>query len=175
VIDSAHGGTEAWEKSLLEVSSGSIWVLAIKRAEQREGAIVRLQERAGVRTEAKVKSALWGLDHTTTMKPWEIKTVLMKPGKNKRAEVREVSLLEKKRIRKEKKAKAAACARSAPQARTTASEEAGHRPTKTRKDKDEDGRKGLAEGPNLDRSAARREKKRRGGRATNLERVRRAA
>jgi alpha-mannosidase len=96
VMDSAHGGTEPWEKSFLEVGPSSVWVLAIKRAENGEGIIiVRLQERSGAVTEAKVKSELRGLDHSVKLEPWEMKTLMVKTGKNKKVDVREVSLLEK--------------------------------------------------------------------------------
>jgi alpha-mannosidase len=94
VIDSAHNGTEEWEKSFLEVVPASVAVLAIKQAEGRDDVVVRLQERSGVTTEAKLRGSLWGLDHSAKLAPWEIKTLLVKSAKGKKAEVREVSLLE---------------------------------------------------------------------------------
>jgi alpha-mannosidase len=95
VMDSAHKGTEPWEQSFLRVSPGTIWITAMKRAESGEGIIIRLQERTGAASAANLTSALLGLDHHVKFGPWEIKTLLMKRAKGKRADVRKVSLLEK--------------------------------------------------------------------------------
>jgi alpha-mannosidase len=95
VMDSAHEGTEPWEQSYLRVSPSAIWTTAIKRAEAGEGTIIRLQERTGAASVAKLTSAVLGLDHNVEVGPWEIKTLLVKSEKGKRAEVQEVSLLEK--------------------------------------------------------------------------------
>ncbi len=95
VMDSAHPGTEPWEKSFLEIMPGNVWVLAVKQAERvPEGTIIRLQERAGTPAKASLKSAALGLDHSVELSPWEIKTVLVKAARGRRAEVSEVSLLE---------------------------------------------------------------------------------
>jgi alpha-mannosidase len=95
VMDSAHSGTEAWENSFLEVMPRSVWVLAIKQAENAPGAaILRIQERSGSATQATLKSVRLGLDRTVALAPWEIKTLLIKPAKGSRADVQEVSLLE---------------------------------------------------------------------------------
>jgi alpha-mannosidase len=94
VIDSAHGGTEPREKSFLEVTPGNIWVLAIKRAERENAAIVRIQERSGKATDARFKSALLALDHTIHVRPWEMKTLLVRPAEFGNAHVVEVSCLE---------------------------------------------------------------------------------
>ena len=95
VMDSAHQGTEPQENSYLEVMPGNVWVLALKQGERRTDAtILRLQERSGVATSASLKSALLGLDHSIDLAPWEIKTLLIKSQKGRRAEVQEVSLLE---------------------------------------------------------------------------------
>ena len=94
VIDSAHAGTEAWEKSFFQISPGTIWVTAIKRAEQGGGIIIRLQERAGKATEATVESAVMGLNQKVRLRPWEIKTLLVAGAKGRRAEAKEVNLLE---------------------------------------------------------------------------------
>ncbi|HWB52573.1 MAG TPA: glycoside hydrolase family 38 C-terminal domain-containing protein, partial [Tepidisphaeraceae bacterium] len=40
VMDSAHEGTEAWEKSLLEISPSTVAVLAVKRAETGDNAMI---------------------------------------------------------------------------------------------------------------------------------------
>jgi alpha-mannosidase len=95
VMDSAHSGTEAWENSFLEVVPRTVWVLAVKQAEHpQQGTILRIQERSGTATQAALKSAPLGLDHTIELSPWELKTLLVKPSKAGRAEIREVSLLE---------------------------------------------------------------------------------
>lgn len=95
VMDSAHQGTEPQENSYLEVMPGNVWVLALKQAERQTGArILRLQERSGVATSASLKSALLGLDHSVDLAPWELKTLLIKSQKGRRADLEEVSLLE---------------------------------------------------------------------------------
>ena len=73
----------------------NVWVLALKQAEQAQGAkIIRIQERSGTATQAKLKSAALGLDHTVALAPWELKTLLIKPAKNGAAQIEETSLLE---------------------------------------------------------------------------------
>ena len=95
VMDSAHHGTEPWENSFLEIMPRNVWVLAIKQAEQVQGAkVIRIQERSGTATQAKLKSAALGLDHTVDLAPWEIKTLLIKSTKGRSAEIEETSLLE---------------------------------------------------------------------------------
>jgi alpha-mannosidase len=94
-MDSAHSGTEPWENSFLEIMPRNVWVLAIKHAEQVQGAkVVRIQERSGIATQAKLRSAALGLDRTVDLAPWEIKTLLIKPARSGEAEVQETSLLE---------------------------------------------------------------------------------
>ena len=91
VMDSAHPGTEPWEKSFLEIMPRNVWVLAIKRAEAApDQTIIRLQERSGKATQATLQSAVLGLNRTVELAPWEIKTLLVSPG----GKLREVSLLE---------------------------------------------------------------------------------
>jgi alpha-mannosidase len=95
VQDSAHEGTEPWQNSYLEIMPSSVWVLAVKRPEgAQEGTIIRIQERAGKAVQASLKSSALGLDHTVDLNPWELKTLLVKSVKGKRAEVQSVSLLE---------------------------------------------------------------------------------
>lgn len=95
VMDSAHIGAKPWEDSMLEIQPSSVWVLAIKQAEREPGAkIIRIQERTGGSVEAHLKSSMLGLDHRIPLAAWELKTLLIKPAKGGRAEVREVSLLE---------------------------------------------------------------------------------
>jgi alpha-mannosidase len=95
VQDSAHRGTEPWEQSFLEIMPSSVWALAIKRPEgEQDGTIIRIQERAGKAVQASLKSSALGLDHSLELSAWELKTLFVKSAKGRRAEVREVSLLE---------------------------------------------------------------------------------
>ena len=104
VMDSAHHGTEGWEKSFLEIVPDNVWVLAIKKIEsQREQVqkdqvhdetIIRIQERSGRSTPATLKSDALGLDHTVELAPWQLKTVSIKSSKGHSAVVRELSLIE---------------------------------------------------------------------------------
>lgn len=103
VMDSAHAGTEAWERSFLEVMPNNIWVLAVKRAEGQaedqarrapEGTVVRIQERSGAATKATIKSSVLGLDATVDLGPWELKTLLVQRSAGGASSLREVSLLE---------------------------------------------------------------------------------
>ncbi|HEX8141154.1 MAG TPA: glycoside hydrolase family 38 C-terminal domain-containing protein [Pyrinomonadaceae bacterium] len=95
VMESAHEGTEAWERSFFRLSPGTVTLTALKRAEQGEGVIVRLQERAGKATEYTLESSLLGLAHKGRLSPWEIRTLSVTGGKGRRQEVREVNLLER--------------------------------------------------------------------------------
>ena len=103
VMDSAHPGTEAREQTFLEVMPDNVWVLAVKRAEDRAehqadrasaGTILRIQERSGTATKAIIKSSALGLDHTIDLGPWELKTLLIQPSGHGLSSLREVSLLE---------------------------------------------------------------------------------
>jgi len=90
VMDSAHEGSEPWERSFLNVSPGTVEVLALKRAESGDGFILRVQERAGRPTDFSVESAPLKLKHRAQLKPWEMKTLLLEPARAK-----EVSTLER--------------------------------------------------------------------------------
>ncbi len=93
-MDSAHVGHEPWEQSFLAIPPDNVWVLAIKQAEHLpDSMIVRIQERAGSASRASFVSVSLGLNATVTLEPWQIKTLLIKPG-SKGREVSEVSLLE---------------------------------------------------------------------------------
>jgi alpha-mannosidase len=95
VMESAHEGMEPRERSFFQLSPGNVVLLAIKRAEQGEGTIVRVQERAGRATELVLQSAALNLNHKAQIKPWEIKTLVLEGGRDKRVEVKEVNLLER--------------------------------------------------------------------------------
>lgn len=90
VADSRHAGVEPWERSYLEIGPAGVSVLAVKRAEDGSGTIVRIQESAGVEVEATVKSAAFGIDATVALRPFQLKTLLLTDTD----ELREVTLLE---------------------------------------------------------------------------------
>ena len=95
VIDSAHEGTEGWEKSFLEVSPASVAVLAMKRQEGAAGGtIVRLQDRSGAPGKATISGSLIGPSHTLDLPAYGIKTLLIRREPSGRSEIQEVSLLE---------------------------------------------------------------------------------
>jgi alpha-mannosidase len=95
IADSAHDGTLPWQQSFFDISPQSVEVLAIKKAEHGEGDfVIRLQERAGRATQASIKSAPLRLDHSVSLKPWEIKTWFIKTVLSGASDLREVSLLE---------------------------------------------------------------------------------
>jgi alpha-mannosidase len=94
VIDSAHQGSEPWERSFLEVRPSNVAVLAVKRAEVGGKFIIRLQERAGKSATASVAIPMLGIKSKVELSPWQIKTVSVGASERKVGEVREVSLLE---------------------------------------------------------------------------------
>jgi alpha-mannosidase len=96
VMDSAHAGHEAWERSFLEVQPSSVWVTAVKRADrEQDGMIVRVQERAGRDCRATLTSAPLGLSSSVSLRPWELKTLFIRRSGNGKAELKEVSALER--------------------------------------------------------------------------------
>lgn len=95
VMDSAHEGTESWERSFFQVTPGNVTVTAIKRAESGDGVVIRLQERAGRATDFAFECAPLGASHRARVGAWEIKTLLVTGGKGISAQVREVSQLER--------------------------------------------------------------------------------
>jgi alpha-mannosidase len=95
VIDSVHEGTEPWERSFFRLSPGTVTLTALKRAEQGDGIIIRLQEHAGKLTEFTLESSVLGLNYKGQISPWAISTLLITGGKGKRPDVKEVNLLER--------------------------------------------------------------------------------
>ncbi|HVU34850.1 MAG TPA: glycoside hydrolase family 38 C-terminal domain-containing protein, partial [Opitutaceae bacterium] len=95
VMDSAHRGHAGWEKSFFEVSPAGVEVLAIKRAEAGTGTIVRVRNGRPVATEAVVASAVLGLRHAMPLAPFQIKSLLLRPGSAGQFEAEAVSLLER--------------------------------------------------------------------------------
>ncbi len=94
VMDSAHAGVHPWERSLLSVAPDNISVLAVKRAEDSEDLVIRLQETQGRRTTARVTLPPFDLDWSAALDPWEIRTIAVSKAKG-RTTVREVDLLER--------------------------------------------------------------------------------
>ena len=81
-VDSAHPGTEPWERSFLSVEPAAVSVLAVKAAEDGKGFIVRLQEMTGRDVEAVIT-----LDGGVALDPialgvWEIKTLRLQFSRN---------------------------------------------------------------------------------------------
>jgi alpha-mannosidase len=82
VMDSRHKGTAPWEDSFFEISPTTVAVLALKRAEDAEDAVIlRVQERTGKATKLHIQSALLDLHHDELLGPWEIKTIRIQHGK----------------------------------------------------------------------------------------------
>ncbi|HEX8424614.1 MAG TPA: hypothetical protein VF634_14495, partial [Pyrinomonadaceae bacterium] len=95
VMDSAHEGTEPWERSFFRLSPGNVTLLSLKRAESGDGTIVRFQERAGRATEFTLECASLGVNHRAKIGAWEIKTLLLTGTAMGKVQVREVNLLER--------------------------------------------------------------------------------
>jgi alpha-mannosidase len=93
VVDSAHAGSEPWEKSFFEVSPANVSVLAIKQAESSDGTIVRVQERSGSKIQAVLSGQALRWRQTFALAPFEVKTLLL-TGAAGNVAVREVSLME---------------------------------------------------------------------------------
>lgn len=95
VMDSAHEGAEPWERSFFRLAPANVTTTALKRAEDGEGFVVRLQEHAGRATDFSFESAALGINYRGQIKAWGIVTLLISGGKGARAQVKEVSLLER--------------------------------------------------------------------------------
>lgn len=95
VMDSAHAGHMPWEHSFFEITPATVEVLAIKRGEDApDSTVVRLQERTGAATRASLKSSALGLNHEVALRPWELKTLVIKRAPGEPAQVRETSSIE---------------------------------------------------------------------------------
>jgi alpha-mannosidase len=94
MMDSAHPGTQPWERSFLSVGPENVSVLAVKRAEDGKGIIIRLQEMQGQRTTARIALPEMGLDDSLEIGPWEIRSFRIL-NVNGRPRVRQVDLLER--------------------------------------------------------------------------------
>lgn len=94
MVDSVHPGTEPWERSFFEVSPANVSVTAIKQAESEKELVVRLQETAGIATEATIASPLANCKHSVTLAPWAIATVAIADSTGPRASARRIDALE---------------------------------------------------------------------------------
>ncbi len=72
MLDSGHDGSEPWEKSLVEITPATVSILALKKAEDGKGFILRVQELGGRKTKASIR---WrGTAYRVVLAPWEIKS-----------------------------------------------------------------------------------------------------
>ena len=94
VMDSAHEGTEPRERSFLRLAPGTGAMPALTRAARGDAVVVRMPAGAGRATEFAFECAALGVSHRAQIRPWEIKTLLIEGGAGRRAQVREVNLLE---------------------------------------------------------------------------------
>ena len=95
VMDSAHPGHLPWEHSYLSVAPDSVQVLALKRAQDApDSTVIRLQERSGAATTASLRSDALGLDRQIQLRPWELKTLIVRHPSGGNAEIRETSSIE---------------------------------------------------------------------------------
>lgn len=79
MLDSAHPGTEPWQASLVSVAPANVAVLALKPAENQDGLILRLQELSGQPTRATLRIQNSSTPLRIAMKPWQIKTLRLRP------------------------------------------------------------------------------------------------
>ena len=92
VMDSAHPGTQPWERSFLSIAPENISVLAARRGKNGLETVLRLQEMQGRRTTVSVLMPHIGLDWRSSIGPWEIRTFAIGEAGG-RPEAREVDLL----------------------------------------------------------------------------------
>lgn len=76
MLDSAHPGSEPWEKSFFELRGEHLSVLACKPAETGRGIVVRVQEMAGQTCAGRLSSPWTKRAVAVRFAPWEIKTLL---------------------------------------------------------------------------------------------------
>ena len=95
VLDSAHDGDAPRQQSWLEVQPSSVWVLAVKRAEDSPDTIVvRIQERSGRSVQARVTSKLLKFDQSVALGPWELRTLRIRTQSDGSPVIHSTSLLE---------------------------------------------------------------------------------
>jgi alpha-mannosidase len=89
-IDCAHPGTEPWDGEGLEVSPANIFLTGIKKPEQGEGRILRLQETSGKPTKALLRDPSTGLSKEVSLGAWEVRSYRVTGNK-----IQEVDMLER--------------------------------------------------------------------------------
>ena len=94
VLDSRHPGTDPREQSFLDLTPDTVEVLAIKRAENHPGIILRVQERSGTPTTARLRSGPLALDEPFSLAPWQLKTLLLTPQHRSTPRIHEVRIHE---------------------------------------------------------------------------------
>ena len=94
VLDSRHHGTEGWDRSFLEITPSNVEVLAVKRAEDTSEVIVRLQERSGENTVARISLPSLGVATEIPLRPWEILSLALSFSHASGVQARAVSSLE---------------------------------------------------------------------------------
>ncbi len=92
VLASRHPGTLPLEQSFLEIEPSTIQVLAIKRSEDGNDLILRLQNRSPQPTTATVTSGPLRLNQSVALKPWQIKTLPRSPPTHTLHEVNALEL-----------------------------------------------------------------------------------
>ncbi len=94
VLDSRHTGPEPRERGFLELSPDTVEVLAVKRAEKGGAVVVRVQERSGKQTTARLHSGPLALDQELSLAPWELKTISINMQGSTTRRMRYVGMLE---------------------------------------------------------------------------------
>ena len=72
-----HGGDLPPSASMVSCTPDNVLITALKLAEERDRAVLRLFECAGTRTRCSVDFPVWGTSFETDIDPWEIKTLVL--------------------------------------------------------------------------------------------------
>jgi alpha-mannosidase len=94
VMDSRHKGSLPREQSFVAIEPNNVEVLSIKRSEQGNNIIFRVQERSGVPTRAHISCPSLKVDAQISLSPWEIKTISVQADKRSLVHIRDVSIME---------------------------------------------------------------------------------
>jgi len=89
-FSNSHSGSLPPASSLISCAPGNVILGAVKVAEEHEGIILRLFESAGRQTRCNVALPLLGIEFSTDIGPWEIKTLAVSSA----GTARETDLLE---------------------------------------------------------------------------------
>jgi len=94
VIDSRHSGSLPREQSFLELSPPNISLLALKVAEIGDAVVIRVQERAGLATNAHLRCNRLQVEQSFSIGPWEMKTIRLERKRPSNQALKMVSALE---------------------------------------------------------------------------------